>query len=190
MRFALLLLPFALLLSCASPRRTTFEPTPAQVRMMELISKRLELAREVAWRKYQDSLPVHDPKREAALLQNLVERGRTIGVSEPVVLNFFEAQLEASRALQSFLIRKWQRGAPLPALAPRRIVPDIRDDLDAVSTEMLRLLPEIAPSDAFAARTASALRAEGFPSFVAGKAARPLGTPAGPSRLPRATPTE
>lgn len=158
--------------------------------MIELVSKRLQLAREVAWQKYQDDLPVRDPERETALLASLVERGRAAGVSEPAVRDFFEAQLKASRALQTFLIHKWKRGATLPALAPRRIVPDIRDDLDAVGTEMLHLLPGIAPSQAFATRTAATLRAEGFPAFVASTATRPLRKPAAPSRLPDTTSTE
>lgn len=139
------------------------------------MEQRLEIARHVAWSKYQDNLPVKDARREAALMDSLVKQGRAAGVPEARVRIFFGAQIEASCEVQAHLIHKWKRGATLPTYPPVDLKKDIRPKLDAISAEMLVLLRKVGPNQPGLPMYAwQVLRKNGFSWRVAGLASYPL----------------
>lgn len=162
---------------CAAPKKTT-TPSPADdVRLVELMAQRLEVAREVAWVKFQNNLPVRDPKREAELLGSLTNRAGALGVSPKVAERFFSAQIRASCRVQEELMRYWEHGGTLPALPPRDLRHDIRPRLDVLSQALLEELAAVSrgprkPGLAGSAR--NVLRERGFSPAVAGMAAAPL----------------
>lgn len=134
---------------------------------------RLDLASQVAWVKFRDSLPVYDPKREADLLAGLVSKGEAKGIPAPQVESFMKAQMAASRAIQKTLIRSWSRGGTLPAYPPFDLKRHIRPKLDAISDEMIVLLPVVGQNPAFASYAAAELSHRGY-RRVANLATAPL----------------
>ncbi len=153
----------ALVGGCATPAsKSSYHPTLPQKRMVELMGNRLDLASQVAWVKFRDTLPVYDPKREAELLAGLVSKGEAKGVPALQVEAFMKAQMAASRAIQKTLIRSWSRGGTLPAYPPFDLKRDIRPKLDAISDEMIVLLPAVGQSPAFASYAAAELSNRGY----------------------------
>lgn len=157
--------------------RSGFTPTPAETRTVELMAQRLEVARDVAWIKFQNNAPVQDRQREAELLASLVAQGTQAGIPAPQVAAFFTAQIRASRQVQSGLIFGWRRGRALPASPPWDLRRDIRPQLDRISAELLQ---ELAGGTARGGNAALAdyaervIRARGFSWYVARIAADPL----------------
>lgn len=151
-----------------------FQPSPAEARLLELMNDRLALSREVAWIKYQNRIPIRDPQREATLLQNLTAKAAAMGVREEAAREFLLAQMTASRRLQESEIRKWTRGGRLPAMAPRELVPDVRDDIERVTVEMLQLLPGVRTQPATRDYLAAGLMRRGIPRNIALAATAPI----------------
>ncbi|GAB4179728.1 MAG: hypothetical protein Fur0032_20480 [Terrimicrobiaceae bacterium] len=145
--------------------------------MVELTADRLELAREVAWYKYREGLPVLDRKREKESLRALVALGRERGLSSASVSGYFRAQMKASRMLQSYLIAGWQAGSPVPSSRPRSLAGSIRPEIDACNRGILDELA-ISGSQArgrqLADRAATYFRARNLPEDVIKTAVRPL----------------
>ena len=175
-RHLLLLLPLLGLFACAGPKAAP-APTPITNRLTVLMVERLAIAREVAWLKFQNDLPVKDPKRESELLARLVAQGNALGLSPAVTEAFFEAQIRASCTVQEELIRGWKRGDTLPAFAPKDLVRDIRPRLDTISQQMLEelaLLEKDSRNQPTASMVLHALRDHGFSWRVAWEATAPL----------------
>ena len=158
---------FLLLLPSCALRTTAdvFQPTEAEARLASLMTRRLEIARQVAWVKFGSGLPVRDPKREQELLTSLEEKGRAMGLPPVRVRTFFRAQIEASCQVQQRLMGKWSRGGTLPAWFPRDLRRDIRPELDRIGDEMLACLVQLdrtPPRAGFRSSVEAALRRDGF----------------------------
>ncbi|MEX1118392.1 MAG: gamma subclass chorismate mutase AroQ [Terrimicrobiaceae bacterium] len=140
-------LPFLalILVGCASRPDPAWTPSPAQAELVNLTTTRLELAREVAWIKFRDGLPVLDRKRESESLDRVVALGVEQGLSAKFVQRFFQAQMAASRAYQSRLISQWKDGGPLPLLPPRSLTQDIRPEIDSLNRQILAQLAVAGP---------------------------------------------
>ena len=119
------------LAGCATP------PLPEESEpVVALMAERLELARDIAWAKWADGLPVRDPAREAAVLERLVRQGDAAGIDEPLVSRFVRAQIEASCIEQEAWTAKWQKGEPLPAGEPPTL-DSLRKQIDRMSSMLL-----------------------------------------------------
>lgn len=171
-----LLACFGLLAGCVhQPSRPAFTPSRAEVRLADLMAERLEIARHVAWVKFQNNLPVADPTREAELLASLVSQGAAAGLEPAVVTEFFSAQIRASRRVQEELIGSWRKGAALPAFPPWDLRRHIRPKLDRISTDMLdELRGEASWTRGFRDYAAGVLRQRGFSFSVIRQAVSPL----------------
>jgi chorismate mutase len=101
------------------------------------MAQRLDLAREVAWTKFQSGAPISDPARESALIHDLAARAVKAGFSTSGTVIFFSSQIAASRQVQAELIDAWKRGAPRPKTKPLDLKIEIRPRLDAVSDQLL-----------------------------------------------------
>ena len=165
-----------ILLGCAElGRPSAYRPLPAELHLAEVLVHRLELARRVAWIKFQDQLPVRNPAREAAMLASIVGIGTSLGIPEAETRRVFDAQLHASRLAQRKLISAWSRGATLPAYPPASLERDIRPRIDAVNREILlawKHVPRRSP--AFAEYVEKEIRRHGFSWDVARAATAPL----------------
>ena len=112
--------------------------------LADLIQARLDLMPDVARSKWQASLPVSVPEREAALLKELVDQATQSGVSTEFAQQFFEAQFAASRAVQQQLFNEWQAASSKPVFSDAKdLNKDLRPEITRVSTAILPLLAKI-----------------------------------------------
>lgn len=171
-------LAFAVLMvGCVNPTANrAFSPSAAEVQLADLMARRLEIARHVAWVKFQNGLPVSDPQREAELLASLIRQGSQMGLAAGEVEIFFQAQIRASCRVQEELIGSWRRGATLPAFAPWDLRRHIRPKLDEISAGMLAALKlqTAAGRRGFGNYAATVMRQRGFSWSVARAATAPL----------------
>jgi chorismate mutase len=122
---------------CAGRPDPAWSPGPVQARMVELMGERLEVARQVAWYKFREGLPVRDWKRERASLRVLTARGKAMGLSSFQVGRFFRAQMAASRMVQKDLMAGWKAGLPVPTVPPPDLARDLRPRIDAIDADLL-----------------------------------------------------
>jgi chorismate mutase len=114
-----------------------------------VIADRLTLMNDVARYKWNAHLPVADPAREAALLDQLTADPAAAGLPRAYVRRVLDAQLTASRIAQQRLIEQWRaerRGefSAVPSLADvqrpaitavtRRLLRSLRTNLCALQT--------------------------------------------------------
>jgi|GEM_PF-2273908 len=119
------------LTSCATP------PLPEESEpVVSMMARRLELARDIAWAKWTEGLPVRDPARETAVIEKLTRQGEAAGIEEPLVSHFVRAQIEASCLEQEAWMKKWRKGTPLPAGEPPAL-DSLRKRLDQMSPLLL-----------------------------------------------------
>lgn len=173
----LVVVGFLALSGCASRRDIVWTPDASQARLVELTADRLELARDVAWYKYREGLPVQDRKREKESLRALVAMGREQGLSSATVARYFRAQMKASRMLQAYLIAGWQAGSPSPTARPRSLEGSIRPQIDEYNRGILNELAvsgRQARGRELAGRAATYFRARNLPEDVIEAAVKPL----------------
>lgn len=145
--------------------------------MVELMGERLALARDVAWYKHREGLPIRDRKREKASLCALAERGKAMGMSTWTTGRFFRAQMAASRTLQQDLINAWKTGTPHPAVPPPDLANVIRPRINSINNELLMQMHRAGPyakGPEFAEKAETYLLALGFPHHVVLQAIAPL----------------
>jgi|GEM_PF-558506 len=131
--------------------------------LKEVMAKRLGIMANVARYKWNKSLPVEAPEREASLLDATIKRATEMGMDPDFARRVLTAQMEASKTLQRGLFKQWQAtGAQtfddVPSLAD-----DMRPKIDALTGDLLkaaqkaefmltfcsnRAALDIAPSDA------------------------------------------
>ncbi len=114
---------------CASQQKT----------LPNLIVQRLGWMDDVAQVKQAQSLPIHDPVRETALLQAMTQRGQAMGIPAAAVRGFFEGQMEAARVFQQEWLRIHSATASKSGSAPS-LTETIRPALDDISQKMLTAL--------------------------------------------------
>ncbi len=126
------LLFFGLVLTACSTPQLPEESEP----VVAMMAERLSFAREIAWAKWADGLPVRDPARETVVVERLVRQGEAAGFDEPVVARFVRAQIEASCLEQEAWMQKWRQGTPLPAGEPPPLG-SLRQKMDRNSSLLL-----------------------------------------------------
>jgi chorismate mutase len=171
-RVALLLGSLILLGACAG---VDFKPSAAESHLVDAMSRRLAIAREVAWIKYLNGLPVRDPQREATVLVTVTNQAAARRIHPAVAQKFFAAQIAASCAQQEHWIHLWKRGAPLPSYAPRGLRSGVREDIDLMNRDLLDALARVRlPRPGLRSAAEHALRREGISPRAAALATAPL----------------
>jgi chorismate mutase len=105
--------------------------------LVELSARRLALAKPVALAKWDSHTSVEDPSREAQVIMSAVKEGKSRGLDETFVSEFFRAQIEANKAVQYSLLADWYRAGRAPGHAPFNLANTIRPELDRLQTALI-----------------------------------------------------
>lgn len=127
--------------ACASPSVTApTEPAPTRlVRLVELAVQRLGTADTVAAAKWVNGGPIVDLDRERAVIDTAAAGATPRGLDPGETAQFFQDQIEASKAVQYGLFSDWTVDpAGGPATAPDLV--QVRPVLDRMTGDMLDAL--------------------------------------------------
>jgi chorismate mutase len=113
--------------------------------LVETSARRLDLAQEVAFAKWDSGTAVEDPPREEHVIASAVTEGKAEGVDPAVASRFFRAQIEANKAVQSSLLSAWHKAGKAPDHQTKDLATTIRPQLDEIQTQLIEELVSTAP---------------------------------------------
>jgi chorismate mutase len=109
--------------------QVAFSQSSAEEELVELITARLAVMKEVAAFKLANNLAVEDKPREAVVLAKSREKAEATGLDGPSVTPFFRRQIEAAKSIQVCWFARWQSGGASPQRFPRDLKSEIRPQL-------------------------------------------------------------
>ncbi|WP_308439079.1 gamma subclass chorismate mutase AroQ [Streptomyces longispororuber] len=110
-----------------------------------LSARRLATAEPVAAAKYGTGGPVDDPARERRVLDAVARQAVEAGGGPGVTVRVFRDQIEAHKAVQRALHRRWDAD-PASAPAERPRLDAVREEIDRVNGELVRALAAALPA--------------------------------------------
>ena len=135
---------FMLLAACQHlPPAPNQADAAAADHLLQLIDQRLDVAPMVAKAKWNSGGAVNDPPREQLILDAVTAQAS--GLDAVFVRRFFQAQFDASKALQLGLHAQWQQqGAGKFSDAPD-LGRDVRPLLDRLTPQLIASLRQLQP---------------------------------------------
>ena len=131
------------------------------------VDDRLAVMRDVAAAKFVSGAPVLDATREAAVLQQVGERARALGLDVAAVQAFFSVQMRHARLSQEQWLATWRAAGDCEPCAKPTPLATVRERIDAANERQLAALYLLVPLRAEAsvslqALTRAALSSRGF----------------------------
>jgi chorismate mutase len=108
--------------------------------LLGLMRRRLDLMHDVARWKWSARAAIEDPAREAALLDDVANRGRALGLDPATTRAFFGAQIEAAKLVQRADFRRWVADRRGPAGEAPDLAGVLRPRIDALNRDLLAAL--------------------------------------------------
>ena len=108
--------------------------------LVETSARRLNLAQEVAFAKWDHGTAVEDPPREQHVIASAVSAGKTEGLDPAVVSRFFRAQIEANKVVQYSLLATWHKAGKVPDHQTKDLTTTIRPQLDEIQKQLIEEL--------------------------------------------------
>lgn len=179
----ILLLPILLCTPACGPAPAT-PALPAQDRatdaLLGLMRQRLEVMHDVARYKWANKAAIEDPKREAALLEDVAGRAAGLGLDPDFAQAFFRGQIEAAKIVQQADSHRWQTNPEGAGGAVPDLARDLRPRIDALNGALLAELAKGSPrsrrdvATRLRARAARLLVGDGIDDRVREAAISPL----------------
>jgi chorismate mutase len=108
--------------------------------LVETSARRLNLAQEVAFAKWDTGTVVEDPPREERVIASAVTEGKSEGLDPAVISRFFRAQIEANKVVQSSLLFTWHKAGKAPDHQTKDLATTIRPQLDEIQKQLIEEL--------------------------------------------------
>ncbi|MFF1377515.1 gamma subclass chorismate mutase AroQ [Streptomyces sp. NPDC058308] len=124
----------------AAPAARTAAPVGpyGQLRLLAALSaQRLATADLVAAAKYGTDSPIDDPAREREVLAAVARQAAEAGADPAVTVRIFRDQIEANKAVQRGLFRRWDAD-PSQAPTERPDLGEVRKEINRVNGELVR----------------------------------------------------
>ena len=128
--------------------------------LVETSARRLTLARQIAFAKWDARSQVEDAAREADVITAAVKAGQRRGLDRDFVSNFFKAQIEANKLVQYSLLASWHRAGSAP-FHPAINLTTVRARLDRLQEDLIVELADTAALRTGMACQANTARAVG-----------------------------
>jgi len=114
-------------------------------KLLRLIAERLALMPDVARHKYNSGAAVEDLPREAQVIEAVTAQAVEAGLAEDLAAKFFQAQIDASKMIQSARIAAWKSEGHAHFIDVPDLKTVIRPKLDALTPAMLAALKDALP---------------------------------------------
>ena len=124
------------------PRHVVADPV-AVTHLGNLVDERLSLMSDVARYKWNTGAAIEDPQREQQLLASVRQQAIERGLPPQRVVDFFAAQIEASKVVQRELFERWRKAGQGPFEAIVDLATQIRPRLDALNPQLLDALAAV-----------------------------------------------
>ena len=113
--------------------------------LLRLIQERLDVAPEVARTKWNTKAPIEDLPREQQIIDRVRGKAKELDLDARMVGEFFQAQIEASKIIQTTRHTMWaaEKRAPFEKVAD--LGKDIRPVLDRLEPALLAALRDAKP---------------------------------------------
>jgi len=141
---ALALAAFAACATTAGPRHSG-EDTKKVDALLQLIQERLDVAPEVAQTKWNTKAPIEDAPREQQIIDRVRGKAKDFGLEPQFVAEFFQAQIEASKIIQTTRHKAWTAEGRPPFDKIADLGKDIRPVLDRLEPALLGALRDARP---------------------------------------------
>ena len=109
---------------------------PDSFLMVQLMSERLSLAKDVAQAKWAAGLPIRDRERETFVVLRFVEQADAAGLHPGLAQRLMQSQIEASCLEQDRWIKQWNNGEN-PPQSPTPDLELLRQKLDRLSSRII-----------------------------------------------------
>lgn len=110
--------------------------------LVDASAKRIEIAEQVAFAKWDSHRPVEDRRREEEVISAAVAEGVPRGLDREFVVQFFQAQIDANKSVQYALLSEWRRLGGAPHHPRVDLSRTVRPELDSIQS---RLIDELVP---------------------------------------------
>lgn len=124
------------------PRHVAADPV-AVTHLGNLVDERLSLMPDVARYKWNTGAAIEDPQREQQLLASVRQQAIERGLPPQRVVDFFAAQIEASKVVQRELFEQWRKAGQGPFETVVDLAAQIRPRLDALNPQLLDALAAV-----------------------------------------------
>lgn len=105
--------------------------------LVDASAHRIEIARRVAFAKWDSHRAVEDQRREAEVISAAVAQGLARGLDREFVTRFFQAQIDANKLVQHALLSEWRRLGSAPRHPQIDLPRTIRPELDTIQSRLL-----------------------------------------------------
>jgi len=114
--------------------------------LLRLIGERLAVMLDVARHKYNSGAAVEDLPREAQVIEAVTAQAVEAGLDKDLAAKFFQAQIDASKMIQSERIAAWKAEGHSPFTDVPDLKTVIRPKLDALTPAMLLSVDQVVKS--------------------------------------------
>lgn len=105
--------------------------------LVDASAHRIEVARQVAFAKWDSQRAVEDQRREGEVISAAVAKGVARGLDGEFVARFFKAQIDANKLVQYSLLFEWRRLGSAPAHPQFDLSRTIRPELDTIQSRLI-----------------------------------------------------
>jgi chorismate mutase len=105
--------------------------------LVDASAHRIEVARQVAFAKWDSHHAVEDQQREDEVIGAAVARGAARGLDREFVMRFFQAQIAANKFVQYALLSEWRRLGSAPEHPQFDLSRTIRPELDKIQSKLI-----------------------------------------------------
>jgi chorismate mutase len=105
--------------------------------LVQASAQRVAIANDVAFSKWDSGANVEDIARENQVIAHATQAGKSRGLDEKFVADFFRAQIEANKLVQYDLLANWHRARKAPQHSPINLTQTIRPQLDRLESTLL-----------------------------------------------------
>jgi chorismate mutase len=113
--------------------------------LLRLVQERLDVAPQVAQTKWNTKAPIEDLPREEQIIERVRGKAGEFGLDPQWVSEFFQAQIDASKAIQANRHKAWAAEKHPPFEKVADLGKDIRPILDRLEPALLAALAKARP---------------------------------------------